>query len=136
VLGALLAARFITLDRADRALPAGVLLGAAVCLMAGTTHLPTAFLVVTLIGVCGGFFVVPLNALLQERGHDSVGAGNAIAIQNLWENSLMLVMVGLYTLAAHAGLQVRATAVVFGGGLAVAMAGLWWSRKRISGGWR
>ncbi len=136
VLGALLAARFITLDRADRALPAGVLLGAAVCLMAGTTHLPTAFLVVTLIGVCGGFFVVPLNALLQERGHDSVGAGNAIAIQNLWENSLMLVMVGLYTLAAHAGLPVRATAVVFGGGLAVAMAGLWWSRKRISGGWR
>ena len=45
VIGAGLASKFVTLDRADRALPAGVLIGAAVCLLALTTHLPTAFLV-------------------------------------------------------------------------------------------
>ncbi|MDI8841696.1 hypothetical protein MJI69_29855, partial [Salmonella enterica subsp. enterica serovar Anatum] len=39
------------------------------------------------------------NALLQERGKKSVGAGNAIAVQNLGENSAMLLMLGLYSLA-------------------------------------
>ncbi len=51
----------------------------------------------------GGFFVVPLNALLQERGKKSVGAGNAIAVQNLGENSAMLLMLGLYSLAVLVG---------------------------------
>lgn len=125
VAGAGLAARFVTLDKASRALPAGVLIGVAVCLLAGTSTPPAAFAVMALVGACGGFFVVPLNALLQERGHQSVGAGNAIAIQNLAENSLMLVMIGLYTVAAHEGLPVRAIAIYFGSALAVAIAGLW-----------
>ncbi|VDZ77005.1 Lysophospholipid transporter lplT [Salmonella bongori] len=54
-----------------------------------------AYALLLLIGMSGGFFVVPLNALLQERGKKSVGAGNAIAVQNLGENSAMLLMLGL-----------------------------------------
>jgi LPLT family lysophospholipid transporter-like MFS transporter len=83
-----------------------------------------------LIGACGGFFVVPLNALLQERGRESVGSGNAIAVQNLAENSAMLVMIGLYTLAVEAGTPIVGIAGLFGIGLAVAIAGLWLYRVR------
>jgi MFS transporter, LPLT family, lysophospholipid transporter len=130
VVGAALAARFVTIDKAARALPAGVLIGVALCLMAGTQHIGIAFALMVAIGTCGGFFVVPLNALLQERGHESVGAGNAIAFQNFWENALMLVMIGLYTLAVHAGVSVRATALAFGISLSLTIAGLWWQRVR------
>jgi LPLT family lysophospholipid transporter-like MFS transporter len=130
VVGAGLAARFISLERAARALPAGVLIGIAVCLLAGATTLPLAFAVMALIGACGGFFIVPLNALLQERGAETVGAGTAIGIQNLAENALMLLMIGAYMAAVHAGAPVRATAVVFGAGLSLAIATLWISNPR------
>lgn len=120
--GAGLAARYVTLEKVNRALPAGVLIGIAVCVLAATTNIPLAFAVLALVGAFGGFFVVPLNALLQARGHDSVGAGHAIAVQNLAENLTMLVMLGGYTLAVRAGGHVGAIAVVFGGFLAVAIA--------------
>ena len=134
VIGAGLASKFITLARADRALPAGVLLGLAVCVVAVTTNIATALAVMALIGACGGYFVVPLNALLQERGRQTVGAGNAIAVQNLVENSAMLVMIGLYTLAVRAGAPIVAIAGVFGIALSIAIAGLWLYRVRSRGG--
>jgi LPLT family lysophospholipid transporter-like MFS transporter len=134
VIGAGLASKFITLARADRALPAGVLLGLAVCVVAVTTNIAAAFTVMALIGACGGYFVVPLNALLQERGGQTVGSGNAIAVQNLVENSSMLVMIGLYTLAIRAGAPVVSIAGLFGIALAVAIAGLWLYRVRSRGG--
>jgi LPLT family lysophospholipid transporter-like MFS transporter len=130
VVGAGLAARFITLDRAQRSLPAGVLLGVAVCALAWTTSLPIAFALMGVVGACGGFYVVPLNALLQDRGHRSVGAGNAIAIQNLSENTFMLLMVGLYTLTDRAGVGVNTTAIAFGLCLAACIAALWVYRAR------
>ena len=134
VIGAGLASKFITLARADRALPAGVLLGLAVCVVAVTTNIATALAVMALIGACGGYFVVPLNALLQERGRQTVGAGNAIAVQNLVENGAMLVMIGLYTLAVRAGAPIVAIAGVFGIALSIAIAGLWLYRVRSRGG--
>jgi LPLT family lysophospholipid transporter-like MFS transporter len=133
VIGAALASKFITLQRADRVLPAGVLIGLAVCILAMTTNTPAAYAVMGLIGACGGFFVVPLNALLQERGRASVGSGNAIAVQNLAENSAMLVMIGLYTLAVRAGTPIVGIAGLFGVGLAIAVAGLWLHRVRSRG---
>jgi hypothetical protein len=89
-----------------------------------------AIAVLTLVGACGGFFIVPLNALLQECGHDSVGAGHAIAVQNLAENLMMLIMIGAYTLAVHSGAAVQTTAAGFGGFLAVSIALLWLYRTR------
>jgi MFS transporter, LPLT family, lysophospholipid transporter len=130
VIGAGLAAKFVTLEKADRALPAGVLIGAAVCLLAVTTNTAAAFAVIAVVGACGGFFVVPLNALLQERGRESVGAGHAIAVQNLAENGVMLVMIGLYTLAVRAGAPISGIAGVFGAALSVAIAALWVHRVR------
>ena len=125
VAGAALAAKFVTLEKAQRALPAGVLIGAAVCAMSFTSSLPAAFALMAVVGACGGFFVVPLNALLQERGHASVGAGHAIAVQNLAENTAMLVLIGLYTLVDRTGAPVGPTAAGFGAALSLAIGLLW-----------
>ena len=130
VVGAALAAKFVTLEKVDRALPAGVLIGVAVCVLSGTTSLPQAFIMMSLIGACGGFFLVPLNALLQERGYQSVGAGNAIAVQNLCENSAMLLMIGLYISIVRGGAPIGAVAAGFGGAVAVAIGCLWIYRRR------
>jgi LPLT family lysophospholipid transporter-like MFS transporter len=133
VIGAALASKFIALEKADRALPAGILIGVTLSVLAFTTNLPAAFVIMALIGACGGFFVVPLNALLQETGRIKVGAGHAIAIQNLAENSIMLLMIGLYTLAQWMGMPVVTIACLFGIGLTVTMAALWLERVRRRG---
>jgi LPLT family lysophospholipid transporter-like MFS transporter len=77
--------------------------------------LPEAAVLLALVGLCGGMFVVPLNALLQERGHDTVGAGHAVAIQNLFENLTMLGMIGLYTLSIRLGIPPQQAGLGFGG---------------------
>jgi hypothetical protein len=66
------------------------------------------------IGACAGFFVVPMNALLQHRGHVLMGAGHSIAVQNFNENIGILVMVGLYALMVRSGMSVSAAIVLFG----------------------
>ena len=130
VVGAALAGKFITLEKADRALPAGVLIGVAVCILAGTTSLPVSLIVMVMVGACGGFFVVPLNALVQERGHATVGSGLSVATQNLAENIVMLVMIGLYSLGVRAGMPITSLVGAFGGSLALAMSVLWVYRVR------
>ena len=130
VVGAALAARYVNVSQVDRALPAGVALGLLVCGLAPTHHLVVAVALLLLLGACGGFFVVPLNALLQKRGHETVGAGHAIAVQNLVENSAMLLMIGLYTFGVRAGAPVPALAVGFGLLLAAAITALLLHRRR------
>ncbi|ELY2509109.1 lysophospholipid transporter LplT [Cronobacter sakazakii] len=131
VAGAGAAAKLVTLERVSRCMPAGILIGVAVIFFSlQQTALP-AYLLLLLIGFFGGFFVVPLNALLQERGKRSVGAGNAIAVQNLGENTAMLLMLGLYSLAVKLSLPVVGIGVGFGAIFALAIAGLWlWRRKQ------
>ncbi len=130
VIGAALAAKFVTLQRPERAMPAGVAIGAAVCLLAATHSVALAFAVMAFVGAGGGFFVVPLNALLQEAGHESVGSGHAVAIQNLAENVVMLGMVGGYTLIVRAGAPVSAIAAGFGVLLSAGIAAVWAGRMR------
>lgn len=129
-LGAAAAAKFVDLKTINRALPAGILIGLLIPVFAHTTSLPAAVALLVLIGACGGFYVVPLNALLQERGHETVGAGHAIAVQNVFENFAMIVMVGLYTLMVKAGMPVITSASLFGLLVFLAIGGLAWSRAR------
>ncbi len=131
VVGAGAAAKLVTLETVSRCMPAGILIGVAVVAFAvQQTQLP-AYLLLMLLGIFGGFFVVPLNALLQDRGKRSVGAGNAIAVQNLGENSAMLLMLGLYSLAVKVGLPVVGIGIGFGVLFALAIAGLWlWQRRQ------
>jgi MFS transporter, LPLT family, lysophospholipid transporter len=132
VVGAGLAGKFVTLDKPERALIGGVLIGLAVCVLAPTTSVPLAFIVMAAVGTCGGFFVVPLNALLQEQGHKTVGAGHAVAVQNLAENSAMLLMIGFYSLAIRAGAPVTGIAVGFGAALTFAIGVLWLRRRWLT----
>jgi len=131
VIGAGAAAKLVTLENVARCMPAGVLIGVAVAIFAVQQALLPAYALLILIGVLGGFFVVPLNALLQERGKHTVGAGNAIAVQNLGENTAMLLMLGLYSLAVKAGAPVVGIGVGFGVLFALAIGVLWlWRGKQ------
>ncbi|MEP8619278.1 lysophospholipid transporter LplT [Enterobacter hormaechei] len=131
VVGAGAAAKLVTLETVARCMPAGILIGVGVLFFSLQHALLPAYALLLLIGMLGGFFVVPLNALLQERGKQTVGAGNAIAVQNLGENMAMLLMLGIYSLAVKAGAPVVAIGVGFGALFALAITGLWvWQRRR------
>jgi MFS family permease len=112
--GAVLAARFITLRDSVRVLPMGVAMGLVVIVMVLVTSLPIAIVLMIAVGALAGFFVVPMNALLQHRGHVLMGAGHSIAVQNFNENIGILIMVGLYALMVRSGMSVNIAIVMFG----------------------
>jgi len=97
-LGAVLAGNMIPLKRAFRVLPAGVMMGVLIISMLFVHSAVVAAVLIFLIGGLAGFFVVPLNAMLQHRGHLLMGAGHSIAVQNFNENVGILVMVGVHAL--------------------------------------
>ena len=113
-LGAVIAARFVTLRGAVNVLPIGAAMGIVVMVMVFVHYIPIAMLLMVAIGACAGFFVVPMNALLQHRGHVLMGAGHSIAVQNFNENIGILVMVGLYALMVRSGLSVSSAIILFG----------------------
>ena len=112
--GAIVAANFVTLRGSVSVLPVGIGMGFVVMTMTMVIKLPLAIAVMILIGGCAGFFVVPMNALLQHRGHVLMGAGHSIAVQNFNENIGVLVMVGLYALMMRAGVTPNTAIVLFG----------------------
>jgi MFS family permease len=112
--GAVIAARYVSLRGAVKVLPIGVTMGLIVIAMIVVTEVSLAMVLMIGIGACAGFFVVPMNALLQHRGHVLMGAGHSIAVQNFNENIGILVMVGLYSLMVLAGLSVYTAIVLFG----------------------
>ena len=122
VVGAALAARLVPLQHVHRALPAGILIGAGVCVLPLVTTQSLAFTVMAFVGVCSGFFVVPLDALLQKEGKNGVGAGSAIAIQNMFENLSMLALVSGYSAAVFLKAPVNGIAVGVGAFIALSMA--------------
>ena len=113
-IGAVLAARMISLRRSVRVIPLGIAMGLVVIAMNFVTNLTLAVVLLILIGALAGFFVVPMNALLQHRGHILMGAGHSIAVQNFNENLSILVMTGLYSLLIWANFSVYAVIVLFG----------------------
>ncbi len=114
VAGAGLASWLIPLSRPNRTLLGALLIGPAVLLLTQAGSFWQAASVLVFLGACGGLFVVPLNALLQERAHETVGAGHGLAIQNFFENLFILAFVGLYHLLAGSGLSPEGIAVGFG----------------------
>jgi MFS family permease len=130
-LGAVAAARFVSLKNAVKVLPLGVLMGIAVIIMIFVQKLETSVLLMTLIGALAGFFVVPMNAVLQHRGHVLMGAGHSIAVQNFNENIGVLVMLSFYALLVFFGLSTNEVIVLFGLFVAGTMALVMW-RHRIN----
>ncbi len=128
VLGALGAGLRVSLANVNRALLGGLLLGPSILVIVFIHDLTFAMISMVAIGIFGGFFVVPLNALLQERGHATIGAGNALAVQNFAENIAMLVFVGIYGWTATAGIPIGTSIVGFGLALLLATGALTVSR--------
>jgi len=132
-IGAMLAASKVPLKRSLSVLPVGILMGVSVMGMAffnralfpvslgltvGHMHVP-AYLIVgyiflIFVGALSGFFVVPMNALLQHRGHVLLSAGHSIAVQNFNENLSVLVMLCLYTVLLWLHVPVEVVIILFG----------------------
>ncbi len=129
-IGAVLAARFISLRKSVTVLPIGVAMGLIVISMIFVFDLPLAIVLLLAIGACAGFFVVPMNALLQHRGHVLMGAGHSIAVQNFNENIGILVMVGMYVFMVRGGMNVNRAIVMFGVFVAATMLLVLWRHLR------
>ena len=113
-LGAVGAARMITLRKAVRVIPLGIAMGMIVLAMNFVQQLWLAVPLLVLIGALSGFFVVPMNALLQHRGHILMGAGHSIAVQNFNENLSILAMTGVYFLMVRSEMSIYLVITLFG----------------------
>jgi LPLT family lysophospholipid transporter-like MFS transporter len=113
-LGAVFASLWVALDRSVRVIPLGIAMGLIVIAMNLVTSVWVAVGLMIVVGGLAGFFVVPMNALLQHRGHHLVGAGRSIAVQNFNENTSILVMIALYSLLLNVGFSIYTVVVVFG----------------------
>ncbi|WP_300452152.1 lysophospholipid transporter LplT [Accumulibacter sp.] len=113
-LGAVGAARLVTLRKSVRVIPLGIAMGVIVLVMNFVQHMWLAVSLLVLIGALSGFFVVPMNALLQHRGHILMGAGHSIAVQNFNENLSILAMTGLYYVMIRSDLSIYWVITLFG----------------------
>ena len=113
-IGSVLAAKFVKLEHSVKVLPVGIAMGVVVLMMIPVTDSMLAILLLIVIGAMGGYFVVPMNALLQHRGHLLMGAGRSIAVQNFNENLSIFAMLGLYALMERLELHIYLMILVFG----------------------
>ena len=113
-IGAVTAARFVPLKKSLQVLPFGVAMGFVVMLMVFIHSTAMAYVLCVLIGALAGYFVVPMNALLQHRGHVMLSAGHSIAVQNFNENLNILFMLGLYALMIRSNFSINTVIVMFG----------------------
>lgn len=126
-LGSVAVAKAVPLDHAVKVLPMGIVMGLAVGGMVFVSDWRIAVVMLLLIGALAGSFVIPMNALLQHRGHQMMGSGHSIALQNFNENICILLMLGAYALMVDAQLSIYAIVVVFGLFVSVTMA--WLAKK-------
>ena len=124
--GAVAASMRMRLDQATLVLPLGIGMGVLVILLNFITNVWVAAPFLVLLGGLGGFLVVPMNALLQHRGHNLMGAGRSIAVQNFNEQACILGLGGFYSLSTGMGLSAFGAITVFG----VVVAGFMWVIKR------
>jgi LPLT family lysophospholipid transporter-like MFS transporter len=113
-LGAVLAAKVIPLKRSLHVLPIGILMGAVVMSMTLVTSMPIVYALMISIGAMAGFFVVPMNALLQHRGHVLLSAGHSIAVQNFNENLCILAMLAFYAMLLKTDAHINTIIILFG----------------------
>jgi hypothetical protein len=110
------------LDRATSVIPMGVAMGLLVILMNFISNVWVAAPFLLALGALGGFLVVPMNALLQHRGHNLMGAGRSIAVQNFNEQACILGLGAFYTAMTKFGMSAFGAITIFG----VVVAGTMW----------
>jgi MFS transporter, LPLT family, lysophospholipid transporter len=130
-IGSVIAARYISLKDSVRVLPAGILMGGFVMTMVVINDWHIAGLIFLLIGALSGFFIVPLNALLQHRGHLLIGAGHSIAVQNFNENIGILLLSGTYTWMVREEFSINTIIILLGLFVSVTMLAIYKHYKKI-----
>ena len=124
--GAVAASMRMRLDQATHVLPLGIAMGVLILLLNVITNVWVAAPFLVLLGGLGGFLVVPMNALLQHRGHNLMGSGRSIAVQNFNEQACTLALGAFYSLSTGMGLSIFGAITVFG----MVVAGFMWLIKR------
>jgi MFS family permease len=114
IAGAVIAGRYTSLKRALVVLPFGIAMGLMVMLMPLASSMPFVYALLIIVGGLGGFFVVPMNALLQHRGHILMSAGHSIAVQNFNEQLNILAMLAAYSFLLSMKLSINSIIVIFG----------------------
>ncbi len=120
--GAVVASVRMRLDQATKVIPLGIGMGLLVILMNVITSVHVAAPFLVLLGAIGGYLVVPMNALLQHRGHNLMGAGRSIAVQNFNEQACILGLGAFYTGMTKFGLSAFGAITIFG----LVVAGTMW----------
>lgn len=124
--GAIVASMRMRLDMATSVIPLGIAMGLLVILMNFIDNVWVAAPFLILLGGLGGFLVVPMNALLQHRGHNLMGAGRSIAVQNFNEQACILGLGAFYSLSAGLGMSAFGAITAFG----IVVAGTMWLIQR------
>ena len=124
--GAVLASMRVRLDRATSVMPLGIAMGLLVVSMNFIHNVWVAAPFLILMGALGGYLVVPMNALLQHRGHNLMGSGRSIAVQNFNEQACILGLGAFYSLSAGLGLTAFGAITAFG----LVVAGAMWLIQR------
>ena len=131
--GAVVASLRMRLEDGPRVITLGIGMGALIIMLIFITNVWVAAPFLILLGALGGFLVVPMNALLQHRGHNLMGAGRSIAVQNFNEQACILVLGAAYSLSA--GLGVHTFGAITGFGVVVAFV-MWliqrWHRRNCT----
>ena len=130
--GAVVASLRVSLDRAVNVIPLGIGMGLVIIVMNFVTGISIAIPLLVLMGALAGYFVVPMNALLQHRGHNLMGAGRSIAVQNFNENVSILLMIAIYSALLGSGMSIYKVIVIFGLFVAgtMTLVLLWYRRNR------
>jgi LPLT family lysophospholipid transporter-like MFS transporter len=113
-IGAIVASVAMKLDRATGVIPLGIVMGLLVILMNFISNAWVAAPFLIALGAIGGYLVVPMNALLQHRGHNLMGAGRSIAVQNFNEQACILGLGAFYTALTKFGMSAFGAITIFG----------------------
>ena len=126
-IGSIIAARYVTLRRSVKVISLGIAMGFGIVGMIFVHHEWIAVSMMLVLGILSGMFVVPMNALLQHRGHTLMGSGHSIAVQNFNENFSILVMTGVYSSLLYFHLSINTIVVLLS---AFMVSTMWMLKKR------
>lgn len=129
IAGAVLASRFVSLEQAPVLLPVGILIGVMIPAMLAIQSMTLAIALLITVGTLAGFFVVPMNAMLQHRGCQLLTAGRSIAVQGFNENAGMLLMLAIYALGTALNTSLSVLVLAFGSLVAIGMTLIYLSHK-------
>ena len=124
--GAVVASVRMRLEDGPRVIPLGIGMGILIVMLIFIDNVWVAAPFLIMLGALGGFLVVPMNALLQHRGHNLMGAGRSIAVQNFNEQACILALGAAYSLSTGLGMPTFGAITAFG----VVIAGVMWLIKR------